>query len=364
MASAAATLGPGFQLVSQSQSQEQLPAITLDENGGVAIWDDSGNSVARAGRFAAPQPIANTIQLADGTYRDAGAASIDGQSMVVWLRNDDLWGQRIGADGQPVGDPIYIAFTDSRHTQRIAIAASRDHYLVVWVIQTRLLASVIDANGQILNFAISLTNGDYGRNIERVSAASNGNEFLVAWDASTSEPWTTPCKLACPGDDRDVHAVIVNNDGTPRTETEQIIATSGADPDVASDGRDYLMAWSRPGGGISAKTIAAGFTSASDPIIVTPGRDYGVHAAFDGAAYDLAWLNADSTPTLIAARMSSAGRVIDSIVLGYGGFESRDFDLAARDGRLVFVVPTGGHMRVQTLTVSALPGTRIRAVRH
>ena len=361
MASAAATLGPGFQLVSQSQSQEQLPGLTIDANGGVAIWNDSAS---RAGRFATPQPITTTIQLAEGPYRDSGAASIGDQSLVIWLRNDDLWGQRIGADGKPLGDPIYIAFTDSRHTQRVAVAASRDHYLVVWEISSRLLASVIDTNGQILNFAISLTNGDYGRYIERISATSNGNEFLVAWDASTSEPWSTPCTLACPADDRDVHAVIVNDDGTPRTETEHVISSSAGDPDVASDGRDYLIAWSRLGGGISAETIAAGFTSASDPIAVTPGRDYGVHAAWDGAAYDLAWINADSTPALVAARMSSAGRLMESIVLGFGGFLSRDFDVAARDGRIFFAVPSGGHLRVQTLTVTAVPGSRIRAVRH
>src|SRR3954469_24609890 len=106
----AAVVGPLFQLVSQSQVQEQLPAIALDANGGVAVWNDS---VARGGHFTSA-PIANAMQLAEGPVRDVAAASMGDQSMILWLRNDDLYGQRISSDGTPLGDPIYIAFTDSR----------------------------------------------------------------------------------------------------------------------------------------------------------------------------------------------------------------------------------------------------------
>lgn len=363
IASTATTPTTAFQLVAQSQMQERLPAITIDETGTVAIWNDS---VSRAGRVNAQQPIAAPISLADGTSRDHAAASIGNMSLVAWLRNDDLWAQRIDSAGNAIGDPIYVAFTDSRHTQRMAVAASRDHFLVVWETTSRLLASIIDTNGQIHNFAISLTNGEYGRNIERVSAASNGSEFLVVWDASTSEPWVTPCSLVCPGDDRDVHAVIVNDDGTPRVETERVIG-SGADPDVATNGENYLMAWSRPGGGISAETISAGFASASDPITISTGHDYGVHLGWDGSMYDAAWLNADGPSTVLAgSRVTASGDVAEAIATGttYSGFASRDYDLAARDGKIVLAVPAGGHLRVQVLSVTPVPGSRLRAARH
>src|SRR5260370_29859056 len=79
MASAASPVGPAFQLVAQSQMQESLPAISLDASGGVAIWDDNAS---RAGRFESPQPIAKAMQLAEGPYRDSGAASIGGESLV------------------------------------------------------------------------------------------------------------------------------------------------------------------------------------------------------------------------------------------------------------------------------------------
>src|ERR1051326_6356682 len=185
----AAVIGPLFQLVSQSQTPEQLPAIALDANGGVAVWNDS---VARGGHFSAA-PIASPIQLAEGPVRDVAAASMGDQSMILWLRNDELYGQRIRSDVTTHGDPIYIAFTDSRHTQRMAIAATRDHYLVVWDIESRMLGCLIDKHGKVIEYNISEIDGVYGRDLERVSLASNGSEFLVVWDASTLEPWVTPC---------------------------------------------------------------------------------------------------------------------------------------------------------------------------
>src|ERR1043165_735504 len=88
----AATMGPNFQLVAQSQMQESLPSIGAD---GVAVWNDSA---ARAGRGASAQPITDATELAVGPYRDSGVASIGNESMVIFIRNDDLWAQRIGAD--------------------------------------------------------------------------------------------------------------------------------------------------------------------------------------------------------------------------------------------------------------------------
>lgn len=357
----AAVVGPLFQLVSQSQAPEQLPAIALDSNGGVAVWNDS---VARGGHFSAA-PITNPIQLAEGPVRDVAAASMGDQSMILWLRNDDLYGQRISSDGKPLGDPIYIAFTDSRHTQRMAIATSHDHYLVVWDIESRMLGCLIDKNGHVIEYNINEISGEYGRDLERVSLASNGNEFLVVWDASTIQPWVTPCVLACQDETRDVHAMIIDGDGHPRSETETIIATGG-DPDVASNGRDYLVTWSRFGGGISAKLVSAGFSSSSDTLTLTTNHDFGSHLAWDGAAYDLAWINADTFPTLTGARVSTSGRVVEPLAFGrvFNGFTSRDFDVDAREGKVVFALPADGHLRVQEISPGPLPGTRLRAVRR
>ena len=351
IASAATTVGPSFQLVAQSDMQESLPAISVD----TAMWNDTA---AHAGHFTPPQPIANPISLAASPYRDAGIASIGDETFAVWLRNDDVTGQRIDRNGNAIGAPSPIAFVDSRHTQRIAVAAGRDRVLVALVAQSRIVGTTIDINGNLIEYSIPLVDGVFGRNVERVSLAWNGSEFLLVWDASTSEPWVTPCTLACSGEDRDVHAVIIDADGHARRETETVLATGAGDPDVASNGRDFIVAWARFGGGISVQTIG------HDPVMMTSGHDYGPHLGWDGTAYDLAWINADNGLALNAARIGTNG--LEPIVFGrsYGGFQSRDFDLAAGDGKILLAAPADGHLRLQVLSVTPASSSRVRAVRH
>jgi hypothetical protein len=359
---AATSVAPSFQLVAGSTSQEQLPSIAVDAKGTVAIW---GDSATRAGRATTTQPVSQSLDLAEGPYRAADAAAMGNESMVIWLRNDDLFAQRVGGDGKPIGAPIYIAFTDSRHANRVAIAASRDRYLILFNASSRILGSILDANGQILDYGISITNGEFGRNVERVSLASNGDEFLVVWDASTSEPWVTPCTLACPAEDRDVHAVVIGHDGHPRPETERVLASAAGDPDVASNGRDYFVCWARFDGGLTGQAIAASGAVLGDPITITTRRDYGPHLAWDGASYDLAWINDDKGTVLMTERLNEAGIPIENILrVPYGGFRSRDFDMAAGGGRIAFAIPTEGHLRLQYVTVTTVPSGRARAVRH
>jgi len=354
IASAATTVGPSFQLVAQSEMQESLPAISVD----TAMWNDTA---AHAGHFTPPQPIANPIMLADTPYRDAGVASIGDETFAVWLRNDDVTGQRIDRNGNAIGAASPIAFVDSRHTQRIAVAASNDRYLVALVAQSRIVGTTIDINGNLIEYNIPLVDGVFGRNVERVSLAWNGSEFLLVWDTSTSEPWVTPCTLACSGADRDVHALRIDAEGHAIAGTETVLATGAGDPDVASNGHDFLVAWARFGGGISVETIGAGSS-----ITLTNGQDYGPHLAWDGAAYDLAWINADNGLALHGDRLATSGAMLEPIDFGhaYGGFQSRDFDLAAGDGKIVLAVPADGHLRLQVLSVTAASRSRVRAVRH
>jgi hypothetical protein len=356
-------LGSSFELVAQSQSQEALPSLAIDDNGVVAIWDDTAT---RAGRVNAMQPISDATTLVGEQSRQTAAASIGNQTMVAWLHNDDLFAQIIGSDGKPVGPPIDIAFVDSRHTQRFAIAASRDRYLILYEAASRVIGAILDANGKVLNYFLQLSGGEYGHNVERISIASNGSDFLAVWDVSSAEPWVTPCTLVCPSDDREVRAVLVDDEGNPVPGTERTLSTSAADPAVAANGRDYLVAWTRLGGGISGQTIGAGFATVGDPVTITIRQDYGPHLAWDGTLYDLAWINNDNGLALAADRIKATGNIVEPLLTSttFIGFVPRDFDLAARDGKVILAVPAGGHLRLQYVTVTPPTPARIRAVRH
>jgi hypothetical protein len=312
------------------------------------------------------QPISDATMLVSEQSRQTAAASIGDQTMVAWLHNDDLFAQLIGSDGKPAGPPIDIAFVDSRHTQRFAIAASRDRYLILLDASSRVIGVILDANGKVLNYFLQLSGGVYGQNVERISIASNGSEFLAVWDVSSAEPWVTPCTLVCPGDDREVRALLIDDEGNPVPGTERTLSTSAADPAIATDGRDYFVVWARSGGGITGQTIDAGFASVGDPVTITTRQDYGPHLAWDGTLYDLAWINNDNGLALAADRINTGGNIVEPLLPSatFSGFVPRDFDLAARNGTVVFAVPSGGHLRLQYVTVTPPLPPRIRAVRH
>jgi hypothetical protein len=326
-------------------SSSPTPAVTIDSSGAVVIWrDDDATRAARVAIDATtPMP---SLQLDSGPYRDAGAASIGDQSLVVWLRNDDVWAQRIGGDGKAIGPPIYLAFVDSRHTQRIGVAASRDRYLIVIAITSRIVAALVDTNGQVIAYQIPIMDGEFDRYVERVTAASNGETFYVVWDASTNEPWTTPCTVGCPGEDRDVHGVVLNGDGTPRKSTERLIA-AGGEPDVTSNGSDYFVVWSRFGGGISGAPVAA--TGDVGQTVDFTGGEFGPRVVWNGSAYDVSSVRA-AGPTLVTTRAESIA-----------GVYPREFAVASRLGRTVLSYPQSGQLVLRYLVQSV--GKR-RASRH
>ena len=163
-----------------------------------------------------------------------------------------------------------------------------------------------------------------------------------------------------------MRALLIDDEGNPVPGTERTLSASAADPAVATNGRDYFVAWTRSGGGISGQTIGAGFATFGDPITITRRQDYGPHLAWDGSLYDLVWINNDNGLALAADRINAAGNIVESLLTGatFTGFAPRDFDLAARDGRVILAVPAGGHLRLQYVTVTPPLPSRIRAVRH
>jgi hypothetical protein len=343
---------------------QQLPFLTLTQNSAFLVFNDD---TTRAGRMVGDQPLAHPAALDTVILRDGGAASIGDQSMGVWLQGDWMYGQRFDAAGNMVGSPTYIAMVDSRHTMRLGVGASTDRYLVAWAVLSRVTASIIDTNGNILNGGnIETSSGTYGRNVEAVKVASAGDEFLVVWESTSTEPWTNPCTLACPSDDREVHAVVVDKDGNPIKSTETVLAHGAGEPDVASNGvDDYFVVWTNVGGTVSGVHIAKGGTSIGTAKQLVASQGYGPRVAWDGAAYDLAYVDATDSQALRAVRLDAGGQVADVIgtpVL-HQGVWPRQFAIAAHDGTIAVTYVDGTRL-VLASGNAAIPVTRTRAVRH
>lgn len=342
---------------------QQLPFLSLTSNSAFLVFNDD---TTRAGRMVNDQPLANPVALDTTVLRDGGAASIGNQSLGVWLQGDWMYGQRFDAAGNIVGTPAYIAMVDSRHTMRLGVGASTDRYLVAWAVLSRVTASIIDTNGNIVDGNIETSSGTYNRNVEAVKVASIGDEFLVVWETTGSEPWSTPCSLACPSDDREVHAVVVDKDANPIKSTETILEHGAGEPAVTSNGvDDYFVVWTDVAGTISGVHISMGATTIGGVKQYVAANGYGPQVAWDGAAYDLAYVDGSSSQALRAVRLDAAGQVADVIgtpVL-HDGVWPRQFGIAARSGTIAVTYVDGTRL-VLASGPATIPVTRTRAVRH
>jgi hypothetical protein len=336
--------------------------MTLTTNGTAAIWRDDAThagstSSSAIGAALTPDPI---------PYRDATIAAIGNESYPVWVENDWVYGFVVGSDGQARTQPKLLAMVDSRHTQRVAVGAAGDRYLMVWGVWTKLLAIVLDKDGNVLVGDTPLIpGGNPLRGLDEVAIASNGNEFLVVWEETGDLPWETPCGVICPSGDRTVHAITVGLDGQPKPETEIELATNAGMPDVVWNGSDYLVVWSRmPDGGVSGRHVPAGGGAAGEVVNFTDGADFGPDVAWDGSAYDIAYVR-NQTNGLFAIRTKGDGSSTTPLFDGPLGHvtSARGYSLSTRGSVIAIAYENEGRIFVRRASADQVPG-RIRAIRH
>src|SRR5215212_9105789 len=291
---AAATFGPATPLTPPpTGSAHRMPALGLTTGGATVIWYDDAT---RAGRAAAGQSIpSDAVFTPDATpYRDSAATSMGDESYVTWVENDWIYGFVMGTNGKPRTDPRLLAMVDSRHTQRIAVGANQNRYLFVWGIWTKMLAILLDKDGNILVGDTQLIpGGGITRAIDKIAIASDGTDFLVVWDESSDLPWQTPCGITCPSGDRTVHSMKVTAAGQPVPETETELAVGAGMPDVVWNGTDYLVVWTMmPDGGVVGRHLGPNGAPAGAVVSFagTGTGDFGPHVVWDGAAYDVGFV--------------------------------------------------------------------------
>ncbi|HEY2322843.1 MAG TPA: hypothetical protein VGJ82_08265, partial [Thermoanaerobaculia bacterium] len=343
---------------------QQLPFLSLTAGSPFLVFNDD---TTRAGLMLNGQPLAHPMALDTTVLRDGGAASIGSQSFGVWLQGDWMYGQRFDDAGNPTGSPTYIAMVDSRHTMRLGVAASSDRYLVAWAVQSRVVGAIVDMNGNVLDGNnAELAPGTFGRNVEAVKVASIGDEFLLVWESTGDEPWSTPCTLACPNDDREVHAVVVDKTGAPIKSTEKVLAHAAGEPDVVSNGvDDYLVVWTNVAGTVSGVHISKGAAAIGSVKQLVAANGYGPRVAWDGSAYDLAYVDTSDSQALRAVRLDASDHVEDVIgtpVL-HQGVWPRQFAIAARNGQIALTYVDGTRLVLASGNATT-PVTRTRAVRH
>ena len=216
------------------------PAVAFDGTNYLMVWTDNGlyPNLDIYGQFVAPSgnlvrtpfPIAETaddelccrIAFADPTY------------MVVFVRNDILYGQCVDKSGNLVGSVIQISSEFSRWD--FAIAFDGTNYLVVWVkkIEDRdkdIYGQFVSAFGLPVGTNFLIDDGTYPSD-NPVSVAFDGSRYLVCFTDevdTTSHYWDVFGRFVTTSGDTAERVTICEDTG------EQIA------PFIAFDGTNYLI---------------------------------------------------------------------------------------------------------------------------
>jgi MYXO-CTERM domain-containing protein len=220
--------------------------------------------------------------------------------------NAHVFARAVGLDGTLANSKPLLSTVANAQTMP-SIAYNGSVYLLVWA-DTRLDGSAdiwgarFAPNGAILD-----PNGIQIAAAAGVQkdpfVASNGTDFLVAWTDKRG------------GSSFDILAARVAADGTVRDPSPLMLTTAAGDqvqPRIASDGTDYLVIWSQfnPGDIVGARVTASGQLPDTFGIAIADGAANQVnpYLIWTGSQYALTWYE---NSYIAFSRLTVAGARVD-----------------------------------------------------
>lgn len=304
-----------------------------------AVWEDDRNSA----RSIYGTRIENTGLPSDTTGTPIGSVSnieqhtavaSDGTNfLVVWedFRNgkvSDIRGVLLDAMGVPTGTSGANGFVVSSATgaqTHPSVAWNGSRYLVVWADErnaattgTDIFGATVSPDGALLDMAGKAICTALGNQI-LPAAASNGTDFLVAWEDSRSGNRHIFVARVDPAGDVD----ITQMDGVELSDQDEQLA-----PAIASDGDGYLVVWGNHNPALMFPNQTLGLlvdNNGENPmppnrLLISPQGETGTapRVAHGNGVYFVAWNGgADFTPTEIAGTIvDPMGAVLGKTVLG------------------------------------------------
>ncbi|MCY1023848.1 cadherin-like domain-containing protein [Pyxidicoccus sp. MSG2] len=253
------------------------------------------------------------------------------------------------SDAQPDIAPFVILPDENTQQLAASVASNGTDYLVAWRNNTASLASLrgtrLSGTGTILDPAGLTLATNTKSLIPESDMASNGTDYLVVWD-----------------DERDngvgdIYGTRVTSTGTVQDPQGIAIATgekSHRNPAVASNGTDYLVAWTDRRSDAEGDVFAARVTSSTGAVedssgiavSATTGQQALPAVASDGTGYLVSWTDTRSVSfdaELHAARVSPIGTVLDPEGLRLSSYSSKyDAPALTFNGLDYFIAWSGG----------------------
>jgi hypothetical protein len=352
--------GTGF-VVDSFSSGEETPGVAAGAPGTLVVWDDIRTGSERDVYAARVSPAAGVLDPTGMLLTTATGGVAKGQfsPVVAWDganylgvwgdgRNgvdSDVYGGRVDGSGailDGTGIPISTAAGEQSSP---SIAWNGAEYLAVWQDHRGSRFDVYGAriapNGTVLDpFGIPISTAGGDQRDPRVVA--NGSQFLVVWDDSR-------------GANLEVYATRVDGNGSV-LDPSGIDVSSGATSDqelpaVAWNGSHYLVAWEDFRADVSGDVEAARLSPSGTvldpsgiPVAATPSHgETDPSVATDGAQFLVAWTSDDPSrgTAILASLVSDAGVVAVPAAVSDAAANDNDFAAATWDGSLFFVPWSG-----------------------
>ena len=250
--------------ISAALADQEDPAIVSTGTGYLVVWVDSRTLYPR-GMDIYGQRVSATGELVGNPFRVCGAGALgfdqapaiawDGsETLVVWSdnrneteRNYDIYGRRVSADGVPQGADFRISGTNAVADEYDpAVAWNGTGYLVVWEDLRDELDRGVDVRGRRVSAAGAPEGKDFRISGTSATAddvapavASGSGNFLVVWQDSR----------LLPDRQSDIYGRIVSAAGKPVGANFRVCGpqATGWDwvPAVVWDGTipAYLVVW-------------------------------------------------------------------------------------------------------------------------
>lgn len=380
--------GPELAIAS-SPDHDSSPNVAPGGTGAFVVWHQDPTERPEPGT-PPPWPV-HGVRVTDGTVapplrigtgRGAAVAFNGTEYLVSWAvgtivlpgpypPDDDVYAARVSGNGAVIDDPALLVTPQADWQRTPAVAWNGRTYLLTWRAPGSQRRSQpfgppaqffarLSPTGQALDGTGVAVPGVW---VDPVQAASNGDNFLLAW-------------ITVDG----IAGVRIGADGAVLDRAPFTIPTgpSGVAPHhlaLASDGADYFAVWQQNNPDrdyrtevVGARIPAAGMPT-SPPVPVSPGEGSRPAAAWNGESFLVAWVqpgvDSKGPPPrrhgVAAIRVSAAGTVLDRrpiVVAADPDREVRTPMVAAGDGNFMVAWQSTpkdytGPMRMEGVRISA-----------
>jgi len=280
--------------IPRSGNPQKSPAIATGGVNDLVVWSESSDVYAARLMRGGASLDAGGILVAHGAWQ--ARVVFDGAAyLVVWNNANGVHGQRIdAATGALLGDSrtLYAACATDFDLGRDDAGA----LLVVNDCSNRLFAQRVGVAGAV-GGPVPISPSGMPSGSPRM--AWNGSEWLVVWEKLIEMPWLGPVPIyrgnvyaerlssALVFEDPQPIAIALSPDPNWNTDERQ--------PIVATDGRDFLVAWTRGwpdadghGMGIRIRPVGAD-GSVGAPAQLVEGEATAHSVVWDGAHYAIAY---------------------------------------------------------------------------